>query len=138
VLIGNHPELKHWRPHNGVAYPAPFPCAVDLARSVIKDLNCIPPSGIKFLLEHENGQCRVVKQFKDVEFARVLLRQRDKCIGLRLSVLEFVDIDYSRVPVIWFDGIWSVKKWQSDGQACVLTIGSVVNAAVAARRRIAS
>ena len=105
VLIGNHTELKYWRPHSGVAYPAPFPCAVGLARSIIKELNCIPPSGIKFLLEHENGQCRVVKQFKDVEFARALLRERDKCIGVRLSVLQFVDIDYPPVPAICLDNI---------------------------------
>lgn len=105
MLIGNHPELKHWRPRGGVAYPAPFPSAVELARSVIKEINCIPPSGIKFMLEHENGQCGVVKQFKDMEFARALLRQRDKCIGVRLSVLQFVDIDYPPVHVIWLDNM---------------------------------
>jgi hypothetical protein len=105
VLIGNHPELKHWRPRGGVAYPAPFPSTVELARSVIKEINCIPPSGIKFMLEHENGQCGVVKQFKDLEFARALLRQRDKCIGVRLSVLQFVDIDYPPVHVIWLDNM---------------------------------
>jgi hypothetical protein len=57
------------------------------------------------MLEHENGQCGVVKQFKDMEFARALLRQRDKCIGVRLSVLQFVDIDYPPVHVIWLDNM---------------------------------
>ena len=94
MLIGNHPELKHWRPRGGVACPAPFPSTIDLIRSVIKEINCIAPSGIKFALEHGNGRCRVVKQFRDVEFARALLRQRDKCIGVRLSLLQFVDIEY--------------------------------------------
>ena len=72
MLIGNHPELKHWRPRGGVACPAPFPGTIELTRSVIKEINWIPPSGIKFALEHENGQCRVVKQFRDMEFARAL------------------------------------------------------------------
>jgi hypothetical protein len=103
VLIGNHPELKHWRPRGGVACPAPFPRTIELTRSVIKEINCIPPSGIKFALEHENGQCRVVKQFRDVEFARALLRQRDKCIGVRLSLLQFVDIEYPAAQFIWLD-----------------------------------
>lgn len=103
MLIGNHPELKHWRPRGGVACPAPFPSTIDLTRSVIKEINCIPPSGIKFALEHENGQYRVVKQFRDVEFARALLRQRDKCIGVRLSLLQFVDIEYPPVQVIGLD-----------------------------------
>ena len=103
MLIGNHPELKHWRPCGGVACPAPFPSTIELTRSVIKEINCVPPSGIKFALEHENGQCRVVKQFRDVEFARALLRQRNKYIGVRLSLLQFVDIEYPPVQVIGLD-----------------------------------
>ena len=103
MLIGNHPELKHWRPRGGVACPAPFPSTSELTRSVIKKINCAPPSGIKFVLEHENGQCGVVKRFRDVEFARALLRQRDKCIGVRLSLLQFVNIEYPPVQVIWLD-----------------------------------
>lgn len=103
MLIGNHPELTHWRPRGGVACPAHFPSTIELTRSVIKEINCIPPSGIKFALEYENGLCGVVKQFRDVEFAKALLRQRDKFIGVRLSQLQFVDIEYPPMQVIGLD-----------------------------------
>ena len=103
MLIGNHPELKHWRPRGGVACPAPFPSTSELTRSIVKEINCIAPSGLKFTLEYEHGQCRVVKQFRDMDFARALLRQRDKCIGVRFSLLQFVDIEYPTGQFIWLD-----------------------------------
>lgn len=103
MLIGNHPELKHWCARGGVAYPAPFPSMVELARLVVRDICCRPPSGIKFILEHGHGQCGVVKRFKDKEFAKALFQQRYKCIGLRLSVLQYVEIDYRPVRVIALD-----------------------------------
>jgi len=79
---------------------------VELARLVVKDINCRPPSGIKFILEYEYGQCGVVKRFKDEEFAKALFRQRDKCIGVRFSVLQYVDIDYPPVSVILLDNMF--------------------------------
>jgi len=102
MLISAHPEIKHWQPKAGVAYPPPFPNEEELTTLILHDIILKFPSTIVFELLHRRGKLRSLKKFNDSGFAKTLHRNRSKLIGLRLSVIGFVDIPYGPKHLVKF------------------------------------